>query len=429
MMSALGRHILVEFFDCSSEILNDVSLIEKCMVKAAETADATVINSTFHHFSPFGVSGVVVIQESHLAAHTWPEYKYAAVDIFTCGDTIDPWISYNYLLEAFKASHGSTMELHRGQLDLLPKTNFNLEILRDQASKNIRKPKTSRNIWFTERDNNVALSLRHTGERLFQKKSKYQKVEIYNTYQYGKMLTCDGIIMCTEKDEYVYHEMITHVPMFTHPDAKKVLVIGGGDGGTVRELLRHKQLVKVVMIEIDSVVIEAAKKYLTTTSSAFNHPKVELKIADGIKYVSTAPEETYDIVIIDSGDPVGPAEGLFTEEFYQNIYRILKPEGILITQSESPRFNVKSFQAIYRYFRNIFKRENVHCYLSYIPTYPSGMWSFSYNAKGSIHPIKNLRSDEVMSFTKKHNLKYYSEEIHRSAFVLPQFVKDLLEDK
>ena len=426
-MSALGRHILVEFFDCSSEILNDVSYIEKIMLKAAEISDAIVINSTFHHFSPFGVSGVVVIQESHLAAHTWPEYKYAAVDIFTCGDTIDPWVSYNYLLKTFKASHGSTMELHRGQLDLLDKINFNIDTLRDEASKKIQKPKTSRNIWFTERDDNIALSLRHTGSRLFHKKSKYQKVEIYDTYQYGKMLTCDGIIMCTEKDEYVYHEMITHVAMFTHPDVKNILIIGGGDGGTVRELLRHENVEKIDMIEIDKVVIEAAQKYLTKSSFAFNHDKVTVKIEDGIKYVLSAPDETYDLIIIDSGDPVGPAEGLFTENFYQCIYKILKPQGILIAQSESPRFNVHFFREIYQRYKKVFKKENVHCYLAYIPTYPSGMWSFSYNVKGSIHPLKNLRSDEARIFTEKHDLKYYSDEIHKSAFVLPKFVKDLIE--
>ena len=169
-MNALGRHVLVEFFECSPEVLNDVIIIEKSMVDAAVEAGATVINSTFHHFSPFGVSGVVVIQESHLAVHTWPEYGYAAVDLFTCGDTVNPWISYQYLLRAFKASHGSSMEMLRGQLDLLKKT-ADLGDLPGGTELTPEEIKYNRNIWFTERGENIALSLRHRGDPLFREQS------------------------------------------------------------------------------------------------------------------------------------------------------------------------------------------------------------------------------------------------------------------
>ena len=428
-MESLGRHILVEYFDCSSEVLNDVILIEKAMVKASEAAGATIINSTFHHFSPFGVSGVVVIEESHLAVHTWPEYKYAALDLFTCGESIDPWISYELLKDAFKAKSGSSLEMLRGSLSLLEKSDFDLKKQRDKIDKKITKPKVSRDIWFTERDDNIATSFRHTGDPLFRKKSSFQKVEIYDTYQYGKMLTCDGVAMCTEADEYAYHEMIVHVPMLTHPNPKKVLVVGGGDGGTVREVVKHESLEKVVLVEIDEVVIEASKKHLPTLSSAFDHPKLDLKISDGIQYVKDSPEQSFDIVIVDSTDPVGPAEGLFTETFYREVYRILKPEGLMITQSESPRFNVKVFQEIYHCYRKVFGEYSVHCFLAYIPIYPSGMWSFSYCAKGDIHPIKNLKQQNAHNFSVNHNLRYYSDQIHYAAFILPQFVKDLLCEK
>ena len=165
-MQALGRHVLVELYECSPEILNDVSQIERNMVAAAKEAGATIINSTFHHFSPFGVSGVVVIQESHLAIHTWPEYRYAAIDLFTCGDPVDPWKSYDYLKKAFHAIHGSSMEIRRGQLNLLEKIDFDLGKLRDKAEE-LYIPKYTRNVWFTERGENVALSLRHKGDPLF----------------------------------------------------------------------------------------------------------------------------------------------------------------------------------------------------------------------------------------------------------------------
>jgi spermidine synthase len=425
-MNALGRHVLVEYFDCSPEILNDVTVIEKNMVNAAVEAGATVINSTFHHFSPFGVSGVVVIQESHLAVHTWPEYGYAAVDLFTCGDTVDPWISYRYLHRAFKAVHGSSMEMLRGQLDLLRK-KADLADLPGGKDLTPEEIKYNRNIWFTERGENIARSLRHKGDRLFRKKSPYQKVEIYDTFAYGKMLTCDGMIMCAEKDEHGYHEMIVHVPMHIHPDVKKVLVIGGGDGGTVREILRHDSVEQVVMVEIDAAVVEASKEHLPSLAAALDHPKLELIIDDGIKYVRQSPDDAFDLVIIDSTDPVGPAEGLFSPAFYTDIRRILTPEGLMVAQSESPRFKEEDLQKIYQKLYKIFGKEKTHCYLAVIPTYPSGMWSFALASKGSLQPVKNFRESDAQKFTKRHPLNYYSTDIHRAAFVLPPFVQKLLK--
>jgi spermidine synthase len=426
MMESLGRHILVEYYECAAEILNDVITIEKSMVEAAEKAGATIINSTFHHFSPFGVSGVVVIEESHLAIHTWPEYRYAAVDLFTCGDSVDPWISYNFLKEAFRAGNGSSMEMLRGQLGLLKKIDFDLSQARDEADQRRRAPRQTRDIWFTERNQNIASSFRHTGDPLFRKRSDFQMVEIYDTYEYGKMLTCDGKTMCAETDESAYHEMIVHVPMCTHPNPQRVLVIGGGDGGVVREVVKHQNVKQVVMVEIDKVVIEACKKHLPGISSALGHPKLDLQIADGIKYAAEAADQSFDVIIIDSTDPVGPAEGLFSAEFYKQVYRILKPNGIMITQSESPRFNVKVFKEIYQCYRDIFQPDHVHCYLAYIPIYPSGMWSFSFCSKNGIHPLRDLDKEKARDFSRLNNLSYYNEEVHTAAFALPRFVQQLL---
>jgi spermidine synthase len=425
-MNALGRHILVEFYDCSPELMNDVVHIENSMVAAAETAGATVINSTFHHFSPYGVSGVVVIQESHLAIHTWPEYGYAAVDLFTCGDSVDPWVSYNYLKEAFEAGHGSSMELRRGQLSLLKRNDFNLESLRDVSSKPAELEGTiTRDVWFTERDENIALSLKHSGNQLYKKDSDYQRVEVYETLAYGNMLTLDGMVMCTQKDEYVYHEMITHVPMFSNRKAKRALVIGGGDGGTVRELLRHEQLEEVTLVEIDELVIEACKLHLPETAVAFDNPRLNLLVEDGIKYIKDCKDEHYDLIIVDSADPVGPGEGLFTAEFYKEVYRCLTKDGVMITQSESPRFNSAVFVEIYDTYKQIFGKEKVHCYLAAIPTYPTGTWSFSYSAKGEAHPLR-FDTEAAAAFSKREGLKYYNEAIHNAAFALPNFVQELL---
>ncbi len=424
-MASLGRHIIVEYYDCTPELLNDVVGIEKSMESAAEEAGATIINSTFHHFSPYGVSGVVVIQESHLAIHTWPEYGYASVDLFTCGDTVNPWVSYQALKEAFKAGHGSAVELSRGEMALLKRKKFDLQTMRDEKSAIDGDPIRTRDVWFTERDEQIALSLKHDG-KLYDVQSDFQKVSVFKTQAYGNMLTLDGMVMTTEKDEYVYHEMITHVPMLTHPNAKRALVIGGGDGGTARELLKHNSLEEVVMVEIDDKVIEASKMHLPSIASALDHPKLNLIIDDGIKYVNAAADGSFDLVIVDSTDPVGPAEGLFTVEFYKEVYRILSKDGIMVTQSESPRFNQKVFKEIYETYRGIFGEDKVHCYLAYIPTYPTGMWSFSYSSKGDLHPLGQFDKDKAAVFSKNNGLKYYNEGIHHAAFSLPSFVKEMI---
>ncbi len=426
-MNALGRHVVVEFYECSSEILNDVYHIEKSMVEAAQKAGSTVINSTFHHFSPIGVSGVVVIEESHLSIHTWPEYGFASIDIFTCGDNINPWVAYNYLEKSLKAKHGSAIEMHRGTVDLLEKIEIKSKNKKYEKTK--KPTKYTRNIWFTERDENVAYSFRHSGDPLFRKQSKYQQVEVFDTLAYGRMLTLDRKVMTTEKDEYVYHEMIAHVPMIVHPNPERVLVIGGGDGGAIREVLKHKSVNEVVMVEIDDVVIEACKKYLKTISTEFNNPKLDLKVEDGIKYVNNSVDESFDIVLVDSTDPLGPSEGLFTKDFYKQVYRILKKDGILVTQSESPHFNNKIFKEIFKCYKEIFGKSNVFCYLAFIPTYPSGMWSFSFSSKGKVHPLNDFDMQKAKKFVKNHKLRYYNENIHKSSFILPNFVEESLKEK
>lgn len=424
-MTTLGRQIVAEYYNCTPEILNDVAAIEEGMLNAAKSAEATVINSTFHHFSPFGVSGVVVIQESHLAIHTWPEHGYAAVDIFTCGEAVNPWICYRFLEKALGAGFASAMEMLRGQQGQLTEaTSTHAEVPgRPEVKPSITQ---NRNVWFTERNEHIAMSLRHKGDRLFGQQSDFQKVEIFDTYAYGRLLTLDGMVMTTEKDEYVYHEMISHVAMQTLDEPRRVLVIGGGDGGVIRELLRYPSLDEVVMVEIDRTVVDASKEFLPDIASQFDHPKLDLQIADGIQYVKEASDESFDLVIVDSTDPVGPGEGLFQAEFYREVHRILTPHGVMITQSESPRFNTKVFQEIFECYRSIFGKNHVHCYLAYIPTYPTGMWSFSYSSKDGRNPVESVQPESANSLVQQHDLKYYNAEIHRAAFALPGFVKTLL---
>ncbi|MEM1217429.1 MAG: adenosylmethionine decarboxylase, partial [Bacteroidota bacterium] len=258
MEKALGRHLLLECYDCAIEPLNQVVFMEQMMRQAASLLEVNMIDSHFHHFAPYGVSGVIIIEESHLTLHTWPEYQYAAIDFFTCGPTADPQIAINYLQEVLNAERVRESWIPRGALSILPNPPLSLE-----RNTQITRHRGERQVWFTDRDENVAISLRHKGDLLFQKQSDLQLVEVYDTFEFGKMLSLDSVIMCTEKDEPGYHEMLVHVPVQSFPNPlRRVLIIGGGDGGTARELIRYGQVEQIILVEIDPVVIEAVKNHI-----------------------------------------------------------------------------------------------------------------------------------------------------------------------
>ncbi len=425
-MDSLGRHILVEYMNCAPEALNDVPRIESSMVEAATRAGATVINSDFHHFSPYGVSGVVIIEESHLAIHTWPEYQYAAVDLFTCGEQVDPWIAFDRVKEALESKNYSVLELHRGPLNLLKRIPFNTENFRQIVEERLEHFPPKRSIWFTDKDENIAMSIRAKGKLLYDKTSEYQRTRVFDSYGFGKVLTIDNMIMCTERDEAHYHEMICHPAIFAHGHVKDVLVIGGGDGGTVREVLRHQNIDHVTMVEIDANVIEASQKFLPTLSSAFDHPKLELRIEDGISFVNNGQESSYDLVLIDGSDPVGPAKGLFSEAFYRTCHKLLRDDGILVTQGESPAFNRDVFIELNRCLKKIFPPAHVHVLLFHIFTYPTGLWSFQMATKNST-PIGDINAQTIDIFARNEKLKYYNSAIHQSAFALPAYLQNLIK--
>jgi len=424
---ALGNHILVEFMNCEPHIMNDVTTIERIMVDAARKAGATVINSTFHHFSPYGVSGVVVIQESHLAIHTWPEYGYAAVDLFTCGD-LDAWVSFDFLKDHFQSKSSSAIEMKRGSVNLLTRNDFDMSTMRERASGWRNPDFFTRNVWFTDKDEDQGLSLRFTGEVFFDVQSPYQRVRILESTKYGKMLAIDDMVMTTTNDEFHYHEMIAHPALFTHPNPKNILVIGGGDGGTVREVLKHPKVEQVTMVEIDGEVVRACREHLPHIAASFEDPKLNLLIDDGIAFVKNAEPQSYDIIIVDGSDPVGPAQGLFSTEFYTNCHKALTTGGILVTQGESPKFNEKVFAELGHTLKGIFGKKNVEVSLCYIPTYPTGMWSFVYGLKDSLSPKQIHDQEKIDIFVRNKRLRYYNSEIHRASFALPNFVKNLIED-
>ena len=413
----------MDLYGSPASVLDDVIRIEASMVRAARASNATVINTSFHRFSPHGVSGVVVIHESHLSIHTWPEHGFAAIDVFTCGDTINPWQAYESLKSDLGAAHGTTREIDRGQLNATAQAHAGPSQTATEAP-----PAQIRNLWFTRRDEHIALSLRHAGA-LFQHQSPHQKIEVLDTYGYGRMLVIDGDVSFTEHDEHIYHEMIVHVPMQTHPHAKRALVIGGGDGGAVRELMRYERIEQVVVVELDAEVIGACRQYFPALAPAFKDPRLSLHIADGFAFIQSCPAESFDLVIVDVANPSGRSPQLFSEPFYRCARDILRYEGVMVAQTEPPALNSRTFASIYRRQESVFGPENVHCYLACISTYTTGLLSFSYAAKRCGDPHSPLDPVNARRFSEAHGLQYYNDEIHRAAFVLPAFIRRLLHDE
>lgn len=274
--------------------------------------------------------------------------------------------------------------------------------------------------WTEEVYNDVYKMSYKTSEKLFSETSSFQKVEVVKTDYLGKVLLNDDLVMVTDRDEFVYHEMMAHVPLSVHPDPRKVLIIGGGDGGTAREVLKHESVEKVVMVEIDKVVVDACKEFFPQTSSSFASPRMDLKIEDGVDYIKST-EETFDVILVDSTDPIGPAAPLFGKEFYGNVYKKLSENGIVVCQCESPFLHLDVQQSTLGLFSEIFKRVTIYNYSNM--SYPSGLWSFAFASKG-LDPILDFKN----KVNPEMNLQYYNAQIHRSAFGLPNFQKNALKD-
>ncbi|WP_139891409.1 MULTISPECIES: polyamine aminopropyltransferase [unclassified Bacillus (in: firmicutes)] len=279
-------------------------------------------------------------------------------------------------------------------------------------------------LWFHERSTaEVKLSIK-VDKHLYSEQSEFQRIDIFDSNEFGRFLTLDGYMMMTEKDEFIYHEMITHVPMAVHPNPRKVLVIGAGDGGVVRELTRYQQIEHIDMVEIDEKVVEACKNYLPLTASKLDDERVHIHYEDGLKFVRSC-ENQYDLIIVDSTDPFGPGEGLFTKEFYGNCYKALHEDGIMVNQHESP-FYAEDRAAMQRAHQRIIDCFPIsRVYQAHIPSYPSGHWLFGFASK-KYQPLADLNQEAWKQLGIK--TRYYNPNLHRGSFALPTYVEELLRD-
>jgi spermidine synthase len=277
------------------------------------------------------------------------------------------------------------------------------------------------NVWYTElHDGQSGLTIRV--DRIVEsRQSEFQRIDVLDTKDFGKMLVLYGSLMVCDRDNNAYNEMLAHVPLFVHPAPKQVLIIGGGDCGALTEVMKHPEVESCTMCEIDRMVVETAKVYFPQLTSGVNDPRAGLVFEDGKKFIEEG-NSPFDVVLLDLSDPIGPAADLFQMPFHQKVYGRLNDDGIMVAQSESPYYNQDTVRAMYRNLRGVFPI--VRMYTCFMPIYPSGFWSFAFCSK---------KYDPVNDFDERHwqelNLttRYYNADTHRGAFALPQFVKELVE--
>jgi len=271
-------------------------------------------------------------------------------------------------------------------------------------------------LWVTEEQTpDMRLSLKSTGT-LRMEDTSFQHLAVVETNQYGRMLLLDGLVMTTEMDEFVYHEMITQVALNSHPNPERVLIIGGGDGGALREVVNHPGVKEGYLVEIDDRVIQASRDFLPSLNTSFDHPKAHVKVEDGLKFIKDHVGY-FDVILIDSSEPMGPGQELFEVPFYQDVYQALKEDGMMVAQTESPFVNQEVIRKSFKGIASVFPITKL--YMASIPTYPSGLWTFTAGSK------KYDPETPVNVPAAGLNTKYYNANIHQGCFKLPTFVAKL----
>ena len=279
-------------------------------------------------------------------------------------------------------------------------------------------------LWFSEfHTPDVKHSIR-VQRHLYSHKSEFQQIDIYDTPEFGKVLTLDGNVMLTERDEFIYDEMITHVPMAVHPNVQNVLVIGAGDGGVVRELARYESIRRIDLVEMDEQVLDACRRYLPGNACRLDDDRVHIYFDNALRFIRRKHAQ-YDLIIVDSTDPFGPSEGYFTREFYGICYNALREDGIMVNQQGSPFYH-QDAEAMQRSHKRIVSTFPIsRVYQAHIPTYAAGYWLFGFASK-KYHPIDDFDRDKWLALHLKTN--YYTVRLHTGAFCLPAFLERMLEE-
>jgi spermidine synthase len=415
-MTGLGNHILLDLYGCEPDRLDDIEFLRQMSRDGVRRSGATIMGEHFKKFDPQGVSGVIIIAESHLSLHSWPEFAYIAMDYFTCGDRIDIDIAIDHFLEALspnrvvKSVHARGQELNGGDWAIYPHNG-------------VERPTK----WFTEyhwegeKCDDLVLGYKYAVDReIVRTRSKHQDILVMENPIFGRMLFLDGLVMTTEKDEFVYHEMLSHVPLILHGLPERVLIVGGGDGGLLREVFRHQTVRWVDLVDIDQKVVEVSREHLPAIGCAFDDRRAHLHFKDGAAFIR-GMEAQYDVILVDSTDPVGPGKVLFQPSFYENCKRALKKDGLFAAQALSAWIQEKEQVVIFSNLRKIW--DSVIPYMATIPSYPGGLWTFAIGADRNLSPTT---FDSAYSDYISRECRYYNTQIQQGAFCLPTFLKERL---
>ncbi|HYD55315.1 MAG TPA: polyamine aminopropyltransferase [Burkholderiales bacterium] len=395
-----GLHLIGDLTGCRCDpqlLLDGESFRAKCL-DMVSAAGLTTMDATFHTFDGGGFTGTVVLAESHLAIHTWPERQGLTLDVYVCNYSADNSAKarrlFDQLVEHFQPGEVAKHEVDRGE-------HLLMEPLNDTTGFYIK-------------------ATRQLGEW----QTRYQKLAIYETPHYGKIFRLDGYNMTSEKEEFVYHENLIHPALTAHAAPKKVLIIGGGDGGSSEEALKHPSVEQVTMVEIDGDVIEVAKEHFQAVhNGVFDNPKLVVRVDDGMKFVRET-QEKFDLVVLDLNDPVGPAAALYSLEFFQQLRQALAPGGALTLHLGSPVAQPARVAELAQRLNSVFRI--VRPYTMYIPLYGS-LWTMAV-CSDKLDP-KAFTADEIdrrIDQRRLQELKYYNGETHEGVFALPNYIRDLV---
>ena len=425
-----GLHLTGDLFDCSctAALLTDLEKLSTLCRDVTIAAGLTIVDEKYHVFpdyngQPGGITGAVLLAESHLALHTWPERRGVTLDVYVCNFTDDNSGKARQLFDeltvAFRPTSQVVNRINRG--DLAASTE---SIAADSAAQAPGGGAGRDELIFDWL--NAHSGYGFTASRRLQTiESPYQRVEVYDTPQFGKLFRLDGRLMTSEKEEFFYHECMTHPALLAHPNPQSVLVVGGGDGGSSEEIFKHPSVRRVVMAELDAAVIEVAREHLGQVHrGALDDPRLEIRIGDGFEYVKHAAEK-FDLIVLDLTDPDTPACHLYSEEFFRLCRERLNPGGMMTLHLGTPVYAPETVRRNAASLRKVFKQ--VHPLALFIPLYGS-LWCLGI-ASDSANP--RLMTTEAIGARLRERriggLKYYNAELHGGLFALPTFVKALTD--
>jgi spermidine synthase len=421
-----GLHLTGDLFDCgcSAALLTDIRTLSALCRDSTIEAGLTVVDEKFHLFpnvdgQPGGITGALLLAESHLAVHTWPERRGVTLDVYVCNFSSDNCSKaqrlFDTLVVAFRPASQNVNRIERG--DLMGSVQATAA-----AAANAPDQVATDKIIFDWLNANAGYGFT-ARSRLQTLQSPFQRIEVYDTPQFGRLFRLDGRLMTSEGEEFFYHECMTHPAMLTHPNPQSVLVIGGGDGGSSEELFKHPSVSRIVMAELDEAVIDISRRYLGAIHrGAFDDPRLSVRIADGFDFVRST-QERFDLIVLDLTDPDTPAFHLYSEQFFRMCRSILNPGGMLTLHLGSPVFQASTVRKNADSLRRVFSQ--VHPMALYIPLYGS-LWCLAV-ASDTVDP-RAIGPEVIAARMRERNLtdlQYYNAEVHGALFILPNFVREL----